>query len=463
MSCTILWFRRDLRLQDNPALHWACENSDRILPIYIHAPQEEQWAPGAASRWWLHHSLQQLEQALQEYDLALYRFSGDSGKLLAEISQISGATELVFNRLYEPHLAKRDEQLCHQLEQQGINIHSFHDGLFFQPGSILNKQDSPYRVYTPFYRNIRGRLEQSYSNYRPLNSHQQLQNLELETSLAKQADKTLSLCDEHPWHDKLHQYWQPGEQSGLEIMDRFIDQTLEDYIDTRDIPSLQGTSRLSPNLHFGELNVQQIYHMLQPLLAGSLGRRAMDAAERFLSQLIWREFAHHILWHYPHSSDKPMNSRFSNRFWCNNKKDFSRWTQGNTGVPLVDAGMKQLWETGWMHNRVRMVVASYLSKNLGISWLQGARWFWDTLVDADLANNSMGWQWVAGCGVDAAPYYRIFNPLTQARRFDSESTYIDRWLPEHNKQEVLDPMVDLTASREQALQRYKQHMNEQEL
>ena len=464
MTCTIIWFRRDLRLHDNPALHWACENSDRVIPVYIHAPHEEEpWAPGAASRWWLSGSLQQLDQALSQYGLTLHQFTGDSARVLTEICQASGARNLVFNHLYEPHLAKRDHQLGKQLETLGIQIHSFHSRLFFQPGSILNNQGMPYRVYTPFYRKARGLLDTLYGHYQPLNSHGHLKTLKPVTSVLTLADQPVKLLDEHPWHDKLHQHWQPGEQHGHDILDQFIDHRIGDYVEGRDIPSMDGTSRLSPYLHFGELSVQQIYLVLQPLLAGALGSKAMDAAERFLSQLIWREFAHHILWHYPQSSVKPMNTRFSNRFWKSNKNHFNRWTQGTTGVAIVDAGMKQLWETGWMHNRVRMIVASYLTKNLGIGWLQGARWFWDTLVDADLANNSMGWQWVAGCGVDAAPYFRIFNPLTQTKRFDNESKYIDHWVPEHNKQDYPQPLVDLSASREQALQRYKQHTSRQDL
>lgn len=464
MSCTILWFRRDLRLHDNPALHWACSNSDHIIPVYIHAPEEEQpWAPGAASRWWLHNSLQQLEQGLKKYGLMLHRFSGDSAQILTQISQTSGARELVFNRLYEPHLMKRDELLSRQLNQQGIDIQSFDNGLFFQPGSILNNQGGPYRVYTPFYRKARRMLETLYSNYQPLNSQKSLKTVKPVASVEQLADKPFKLLDDHPWHEKLHQHWQPGEQHGHEIINQFIEYNITDYVEGRDIPSMDGTSRLSPYLHFGELNVQQIYSVLQPLLAGAQGSKVMAAAERFLSQLLWREFAHHILWHYPQSNSRPMNSRFSNRFWQSNKNHFNQWTQGTTGVPIVDAGMKQLWETGWMHNRVRMIVASYLTKNLGIGWLQGARWFWDTLVDANLANNSMGWQWVAGCGVDAAPYFRIFNPLTQTKRFDAESKYIDHWVPEHKKQQYPDPLVDLSASRAQALQRYKQLTTKQDL
>jgi deoxyribodipyrimidine photo-lyase len=365
----------------------------------------------------------------------------------------------VFNRLYEPRTWTRDEQLSRQLQAQGLEVRSFHTGLLLQPGSVHNQQGGPYRVYTPFYRKTRALLESRYADYHPLDAHRHLQRVKPVVAAEKLSQKHFKLRDEHPWHDKLDHYWQPGEQQGHALLDSLLADRLEDYPLHRDLPGLDGTSRLSPYLHFGELSPQQIYVQLQPLLAGAAGARLGAAAERFLSQLMWREFAHQVLWHHPHSSDRPLDKRYAAGFWRNNNSQFRRWTRGETGVPLVDAGMKQLWETGWMHNRVRMVVASFLTKNLGIHWLQGARWFWDTLVDADLANNSMGWQWVAGCGVDAAPYYRIFNPLTQARRFDADARYVQRWLPAAGQTGYPPPMVDLGASRERALQWYKQQIS----
>ena len=460
MNSCIIWFRRDLRLYDNPALHWACQNSDRVIPVYIHAEQEEQpWAPGGASRWWLHNSLEQLQQALKGFDLDLLCFSGASDQVLLHLADRYDATHVVFNRLYEPHLHQRDERLIQRLQARDIGVQSFDSKLLFKPGSLLNKQDLPYRVYTPFYRTARSRLESLYGDYRPLNADRDLHRVQGVPGASGLALSELRLIDEHPWSDKLHDYWQPGEAHAHELLDRFLDHALDDYPNQRDIPAEDGTSRLSPCLHFGEISPQQILHVLQPLLSGARGSRASEAAERFLSQLIWREFAHHILWHYPNTSDTPMDSRYAAAFWRRSKKDLERWRRGDTGVPLVDAGMKQLWETGWMHNRVRMVVASFLTKNLGLSWLEGARWFWDTLVDADLANNSMGWQWVAGCGVDAAPYYRIFNPETQTQRFDGQLRYIDYWRPEHRELDYPQPMVDLADSRARALQRYKQTIN----
>jgi deoxyribodipyrimidine photo-lyase len=232
------------------------------------------------------------------------------------------------------------------------------------------------------------------------------------------------------------------------------------YYDTgRDIPSIEATSRLSPYLHFGEITPRQISRMIWPLLEGQRDSKTAQSAEVFLKQLVWREFAHNVLWHFPETATQPMDKRYKKSFWRTSKADYVAWTRGETGVPIIDAGMKQLWETGWMHNRVRMIVSSFLTKNLGLNWLQGANWFWDTLVDADLANNSMGWQWVAGCGVDAAPYYRVFNPNTKTKRFDTRFKYINTWLPEHNELDYPQPMIDLASSREQALDRYKQNIS----
>jgi len=459
MSC-IVWFRRDLRLYDNPALHWACQHHRQVIPVYIHDNRPDQpWAPGSASRWWLACSLQQLERTLRGHGLALVKLSGDPASLLARVARAGQAQQLVFNRLYEPDTLRQDEHISRQLQAQGLRVQSFHSGLLLEPGNILNQQGGPYRVYTPFYRRARALLESRYQDYRPLDADKLLHRVQPVTAAERLSDPLFSVSEPHAWQDKLARHWQPGEKHGQHLLERLLEQSLADYPLQREVPALDGSSRLSAYLHFGEISPQQIFQLLQPLLTGSAGARLADGAEGFLRQLLWREFAHQVLWHFPHSSDRPLDQRYSSGFWRSNKKLLQRWTRGETGVPLVDAGMKQLWETGWMHNRVRMVAASFLTKNLGIHWLQGARWFWETLVDADLANNSMGWQWVAGCGVDAAPYYRIFNPQTQARRFDGESVYIDRWLPHHSQPDYPPPMVDLAASRQRALQRYKQRIS----
>ena len=315
-------------------------------------------------------------------------------------------------------------------------------------------------MFTPFYKKLRPLLSPQYDHQPALSDTAHLETA-VNTLSSEQSLSALSLLDAHDWHSKLHAYWQPGEEGAHQLLDRFLEEAVADYESGRDIPSHDSTSRLSPYLHTGEITSRQVLAALWPLLSGEFGAKKANAAEVFLKQLIWREFAYNVLWHYPETATQPMDKRYSKTFWRSDKADYESWKRGETGVPIVDAGMKQLWQTGWMHNRVRMIVSSFLTKNLGIHWLHGAHWFWDTLVDADLANNSLGWQWVAGCGVDAAPYYRVFNPTTQTKRFDSRLEYIDTWLPEHADLDYPAPMVDLGSSREQALDRYRQYISNQ--
>lgn len=458
-NITLLWFRRDLRLRDNPALDWVCKNADTVLPVYIHQ-HEKHWPAGGASRWWLHNSLQQLETRLAKAGLKLHFFSGDSQKIIEKLIAQHNVTDLVFNHIYEPNYRQRDAALKKCLSE-AVRLHTFDTGLFFTPGEVLNNQQLPYRVFTPFYKKIRPLLDAQFHQHGSISaaaSDESLQRLKSVECTAGSDLCTLDLLDDNGWHEKLHNYWQPGEQATDNRIEKFIDVALEDYQQARDIPSLDGTSMLSAHLHFGEITPQQLYADLWPQLQGEQGGDAMRSAEIFIKQLVWREFAHHVLWHFPYTSDLPMNARFKDAFWHYDEATFTRWRRGETGVPIVDAGMKQLWETGWMHNRVRMITSSFLSKNLGIHWIYGARWFWHTLVDADLANNSMGWQWVAGCGVDAAPYYRVFNPLTQTRRFDEKYHYVNRWLSEHVAADYSPAMIDLAESRQRALARYKQNI-----
>jgi len=460
MATSILWFRRDLRLHDNAAFDWACDNSDTVIPVYIHSPEEEKpWAPGAASRWWLHHSLAALESKLAASGLKLHFFIGRSEDVLTSIIKDTGADTLVYNRLYEQHLHSRDVHIEKALKAM-LDVVSFDSGMFYAPGTILNNQQLPYRVFTPFYKKIRPALSPQYTGQPAVKAGASLKAT-IKTLASEKSLSSLDLLDEHDWHSKLHAYWQPGEETAHQLLNSFLKEAVDDYEAGRDIPAQDSTSQLSPYLHFGEITPHQILVAIWPILSGEFGAKKANAAEVFLKQLIWREFAYNVLWHFPETATQPMDRRYSKTFWRGSKADYACWTKGETGVPIVDAGMKQLWQTGWMHNRVRMIVSSFLTKNLGIHWLQGARWFWDTLVDADLANNSLGWQWVAGCGVDAAPYYRVFNPMTQTKRFDSRLEYIDTWLPEHAELDYPSPMVDLASSREQALHRYKQHISNQ--
>ena len=447
---SIVWFRRDLRISNNPALSYALEHSRHVIPIYINHPKAEKWAPGAASKWWCHESLQRLNAALKEQGLNLHCFTGDPIKVITSLVTDSGAKSICWNNLYEP-----DELILSDTVKQSfsnIEIKYFDSHVLFPPGTILNKQEKPYRVFTPFWKSARIKLELIGVN--PSKS------IKTEYSKSKFivyknecSIEDLGLLDENQWHQKLLNYCEPGELAAKAILDDFIHNSIYSYDKNRDVPGIAGTSKLSAHLHFGEITPAQIILALQQ---HEFTPGFQVDIERFITEIGWREFANHILWHFPFTAHKPMNDKFD-KLWTNkcNMKKFNAWKTGTTGYPIIDAGMRELRETGWMHNRVRMIVGSFLTKNLGIHWLHGARWFWDNLVDADLASNSMGWQWVAGCGVDAAPYYRIFNPHTQAKRFDPDACYINKWLPSDYGQYENNPIVNLQQSRADALLRYK--------
>lgn len=448
---SIVWFRRDLRLANNPALDYAVRTGSRVLPIYIEpADQGRSWAPGAASRWWCYHSLERLFDALSQQGLRLHFFRGDPVKIIQQLVKETEAITLCWNKLYEPEQLELDKHLLQTLSN--IDLQCFDSNLLFPPGTLLNKQGDPYRVFTPFWKNARQQLEGTGVNLTKTKKYK--------TDNAKQGPlkgectlQELSLLDENHWHEKLNKYWTPGEKNAQKYTRHFIQKQIGHYEINRDIPGIEGTSKLSAYLHFGEITSAQIVYQLQQQM---FSRKDNASVELLIKQLGWREFAHHILWHYPHTANNPMNAKFKT-FWPKkaNQKHLQAWQKGLTGIPLVDAGMRQLWETGWMHNRVRMIVGSFLTKNLGIHWLHGAKWFWDTLIDADLANNTFGWQWVAGCGVDAAPYYRIFNPETQAKRFDPDCSYIKYWVPDIDEPSNNAPLINLKQSREDAFARFK--------
>lgn len=445
---SVVWFRRDFRVNNNPALNHAIAQGGTVTAIYIDDNGQNDWRPGAASRWWCHQSLQKLSAELQEMGIALHYFTGNSAGVLEQVMRETTSSLLCWNRLYEPHELKLEQSVIDTI--QSYDFKAFDTGLLFTPGTILNQQEQPYKVFTPFWKKARHELEltgvQLCKKRKYTGPADQIKKLKAECSLSD-----LGLLDDFPWFEKLNQYWSPGEKAALKQLKSFFRNRVSEYDTARDIPSQKGTSRLSAHLHFGEITPAQIVNHLFRVSA----EQGSDlSTERYLTELGWRDFAHHILWHFPESSHKEMNTKFQN-FWPKkaNRKLLDAWQTGNTGIALVDAGMRELWETGWMHNRVRMIVGSFLTKNLGQHWLYGAKWFWDTLVDASLANNSMGWQWVAGCGVDAAPYFRIFNPDTQAKRFDEKLTYINHWLNDQDRLATA-PIVDLKQSREQALSKY---------
>ncbi|HWU69505.1 MAG TPA: deoxyribodipyrimidine photo-lyase [Stenotrophobium sp.] len=471
MSTAILWLRRDLRLSDHPALLAACQRHERVLPVYIHAPEEEApWPPGAASRWWLHHSLAALGDGLAALGASLIIRRGDSLATLRSLIAETGARAVYWSRLYEPASIVRDRRVKDALRSDGIEVESFNSALLFEPWTLKTGAAGPYRVFTPFWRNASARLghpvplaaPDRINTPEPLPPGLPLDALELRPGIA--------------WDAGFAACWQPGEAGAWAQLTGFCDQRLANYSSARDLPGSAATSSLSAHLHFGEIGPRQAVACVQAHLAGTDAPGTLASGEHFVRELGWREFAHHLLYHDPQTPDTPLYAdkfaRFPWRTRSDHAGDLEAWQRGRTGIPIVDAGMRQLWATGWMHNRVRMIVASLLIKNLLIPWQEGARWFWDTLVDASLANNTLGWQWVAGCGADAAPYYRIFNPVLQSRKFDPQGRYLRRWLPELAAlpDDVLHapwqqpallagsgyplPIVDLAATRKRALSAY---------
>lgn len=464
----IIWFRNDLRLNDNPALGAALRAGLTLLPVYIHAPEEEgAWAPGAASAAWRRRSLAALDEDLRRRGTRLRFFVGPSAETLHSLARAVNAKAVFWNRRYEPAIEERDARIKRELRSTGIRADSFNGSLLFEPWELQTLGGDPYRVFTPFWRAALARWQVPSATTAPaaLAAIEDAPNgVELDA---------LGLAPSPAWDESFWKLWIPGESGALRSLDRFAQDASRQYREARDFPGNAGTSRMSPHLHFGEIAPWRIVQML----ASAVGADNQENVASYERQLGWREFAHYVMHHFPRTPDENFNRRFNGFRWTDlSAKTMSAWQHGRTGVPIIDAGMRELWTTGWMHNRVRMIVASFLTKNLRAHWSHGARWFWDTLVDADLANNTLGWQWVAGTGVDAAPYVRVFNPVLQSKRFDREGEYIARWLPEIaalpaalRHEPWLDkallakvaphyprmPLIDLAASRSAALQAYR--------
>jgi deoxyribodipyrimidine photo-lyase len=478
MSPALLWFRCDLRLADNPALQALIDAGHTPLPVYIHDEPDADWQTGAASRWWLHHSLIALQQSLQQHGSDLLVFQGDPEGILTRLLQQTGADRLAWNRRYEPACIKRDEHIKQVLEKQGCHVSSHNAALLREPWENLKDDGSPYRVFTPFWK----KLHRIGPSREAISAIETLPGFDPETITNAIPVDSLELLPSIKWDQAFYTHWTPGEDGAWNALQHFSDQHLLDYTDHRDRPALAGTSHLSPHLHFGEISPLQIWKTLSSQTATTTTRGLIPATESYLREIAWREFSYHLLYHYPATPLQSMDTRFREFPWRKHyKRDLQRWQRGQTGIPLVDAGMRELWTTGYMHNRVRMIAASFLIKNLLIPWQEGARWFWNTLVDADLANNTMGWQWCAGCGADAAPYFRIFNPVLQGEKFDKAGLYIRRWLPELARldskyihkpwtadpavladagiipgKDYPEPLVDLQDSRRQALSAWDQ-------
>jgi deoxyribodipyrimidine photo-lyase len=425
-TTALVWFRQDLRLGDNPALAKALETCERIIPVFIFSSHEGgDWAPGAASRWWLHHSLSTLDDSLRALGSRLILRKGNSLQDLRELVRCSKATHVFWNRLYEPPLVERDTGIEAALRSDGLQAESFNGTVLFEPWTLHKDGGEPYKVFTPFWNACLNKgLAIPLS---PLPSSLP----EVPRRIAGGSLEELELLPRVAWDAGLRETWQVGEQVAVEKVQTFLDRAVSSYRDDRNRPDLIGTSRLSPHLHFGEISPRQIVAAAQRFGDGHPRKDAVKGTESFIREVGWREFAHHLLYHFPETVDQPLDERFTKFRWAKQyAESLEAWRSGRTGIPIVDAGMRELWHTGWMHNRVRMIVASLLTKNLLIPWQEGARWFWDTLVDADLANNTLGWQWTAGCGADAAPFFRIFNPVLQGEKFDPNGDYVRYWVSE---------------------------------
>ena len=426
---TVIWLRQDLRLTDNPALREALVGAGPVIPVYLHAPQEEgAWAPGGASQWWLHHSLAALQADLRSRgsDLII-RSTPDSAAELLDVARSTGAARVLWNRRYEPQAIERDARIKILLRKQGLEAESYNGTLLREPWEVKTKSGGPYQVFTPFWRQALSLSDPE----EPQNAPQRLPPPTHWPHSHSLAD--LALLPRVDWAPGFRDTWEPGEANALRRLRTFLADGLQEYPAARDRPDLPGTSGMSPSLHFGEISPRQIWHEVRTHILGRREDRAPDKAwreHRFLTEIGWREFGYHLLYHFPETPAKPLRPAYAAFPWADDAVHLRAWQRGRTGYPIVDAGMRQLWHTGWMHNRVRMIVASFLVKHLRINWTCGARWFWDTLVDADLASNTQGWQWTAGCGADAAPYFRIFNPITQGRKFDASGVYVRRWVPE---------------------------------
>jgi deoxyribodipyrimidine photo-lyase len=464
----LVLFRNDLRLQDNPAINFAISSGYKILPIFLWEEDEifrvgsksKFEKIGAASKLYLQDSLSELDRELRSLGSKLFISRKSSPLFIENLAHDLQISAVFWNRRYEPFNIEKDKELKENLSKK-LETKSFNASLLIEPWELKNKSGKAFQVFTPYWKEHTNKLEESnilgsFKSYK-LSSEN---FFSLENPLKASAEKyfveisELNLEPKLSWKESLRASYNAGEKAVLKKLSNYINsKKINEYPEKRDFMSEDACSKLSANLHFGEISALKIYTEVQKAIKEQIIDR--DAGLKFLRQLVWREFNYQLIYHYPHSTDEDLKENLKHFKWQEDKEAYERWTQGLTGYPIVDAAMRELWATGLMHNRVRMMVASFLVKDLLIPWQWGALWFWDTLIDADLANNSMGWQWTAGTGADAAPFFRIFSPSSQTERFDPELKYIRKWIPELDSSKYPKPMIDHALARERALKMLK--------
>lgn len=424
----IMWFRHDLRLHDNPALNRAIELAGMhgsVLPIFIHDTSAPELAQlGEASQWWLHQSLISLSASTEQH---LQVFKGEPISVIESLIEEYDVTHVLWNRGYEPWQIARDSHIKATLNER-VEVLSTNGHLLWEPMQVLKKDNTPYKVFTPYYR--KGCLARSAPRYPealPDNLPWTSATLESVKNGHLVTLDELDLMPSIQWFGTIEAQWQPGEEGAKNRLATYIEDAATRYREDRNLPCIKGTSLLSPHLHFGEISVNTVWYAIKDAFKDDPEN---EHADTYLSELGWREFSHYLLFHFPHIQTENFSNKFDKFPWRSASDELKAWQFGNTGIPIVDAGMRELYQTGYMHNRVRMIVGSFLVKNLLIDWREGERWFWDCLLDADMAANSASWQWVAGSGADASPYFRIFNPILQGEKFDKQGDYVKRYCPE---------------------------------
>ena len=420
----IMWFRNDLRLAGNAALAASVATGQPVIALYVLDDESSgSWRMGAASRWWLNKSLASLAQSLHTRGAALILRSGNARVVLPKLIKETSASAIYFSRAYEPWAQRLEADLKRDMDTTGVSLHRFGGALLTEPEDVLTKSGEPFKVYSPFWRALS-------ADFYPGNSSAAPTHITAPAKLPK--SEALASWRLHPskpvWSGGMEQSWTPGEAAAHARLQTFVKTSIKDYADHRNRPDIDGTSRLSPHLHFGEITPRQCWRTAET--AASHAKGSVNGLETFFKEIAWRDFSYTLLVQRPDLPEAPFRPEFASFPWRDDEVALKAWQRGRTGFPIVDAGMRELWATGYMHNRVRMITASFLIKDLLIPWQTGQAWFWDTLVDADLASNSASWQWVAGSGADAAPYFRIFNPTTQGVKFDPDGLYIRRWVPE---------------------------------